>query len=316
MRDIAIAGLSSANAGLHALTTLRSNTVALLSPNGRLSAAIRFRLPGDRGLSGNATLSANTSSAVPHTIARMSDASGALSGNASVSDESRARLWPSFAVGPLSYVVRGGLSAGSDGGMSGDASVSTTNATTRVSDTAGILSGDAIARMSDASGILPGDPGMSADAVSSMPIANLSGDAGVSPDTSRAVSHTITRMSYRTDGMLSADSDRSVSHTITRMSYGTDGMLSGNSDSAVSDTIARMSDASGILSGDGVMSADTSLAVPHTVARLSDASGVLSGDGVMSISAGRVSDKAGLSHVIAAVLSGGDTGRSLWWWAR
>jgi len=286
---------------VHAFTTLRRNTVALLSRNGRLSAAVRFGLPGDGGLSGDATLSADTSSAVPHTIARMSDASGALSGDARMSDESRARLCPSFAAGPLSYVGRGGLSADSFSGMSGDACMSTTNT---------------IAWMSDASGILSGDAGVSANTVSSMPIANLSADAGVSADASRSVSHTITRMSYRTDGMLSADSDSSVSHTTTRVSDRTDGMLSGDSDSSVPDTIAWMSDASGILSGDGVMSADTSLAVPHTVAGLSDASGVLSGDGVMSVSAGRVSDEAGLSHVIAAILSGGDSGRSLWWRAR
>jgi hypothetical protein len=314
---------------VHAFTTLRSNTVALLSRNGRLSAAVRFGLPGDGGLSGNATLSADTSSAVPHTIARMSDASGALSGDARMSDESRARLWPSFAAGPLSYVGRGGLSADSFSGMSGDACMSTTNTIAWMSDASGILSGDAgmsadavspvpdtIARLSDASGALSGDAGVSANTVSSMPIANLSADAGVSADASRSVSHTITRVSYRTDGMLSADSDSSVSHTTTRVSYRTDGMLSGDSDSSVPDTIAWMSDASGILSGDGVMSADTSLAVPHTVAGLSDASGVLSGDGVMSVSAGRVSDEAGLSHVIAAILSGGDSGRSLWWRAR
>jgi len=69
------------------------------------------------------------------------------------------------------------------------------------------------------------------------------------------------------------------------------------------------------------VSADAFGSVPHAVARMSDASGILSGDGVVSVSAGRLSDEAlsdlaGLSHVITAVLSGGDAGRPLWGRAR
>jgi len=92
-----------------------------------------------------------------------------------------------------------------------------------------------------------------------------------------------------------------------------DAGMSANAGGCVPDTIARMSNAAGILSGDRVMS--------HPIARMSDAAGVLSGNGVMSVSAERMSDEtlsdlAGLSHVIAAVLSGGDAGRPLWGRAR
>ena len=160
---------------------------------------------------------------------------------------------------------------------------------------------DATPRMCDASGILSGDPGMSADAVPPVCDASLHDSAtmpyaGLSAVSVGSVSHTVTRMSYRTDGMLSAVSVGSVSHTIT-----------------------RMSDASGTLSGDAAVSANAT--VSHSIARMSDASGVLSGNTGMSVCTGCVPDEAlsdvgRLSYVIAAALSGSDSSRPLWWRAR
>ena len=239
---------------------------------------------------------------------------GVMPGDAGVSDSPL----PCFAACPLSYFDRTGLWAGSFIGMSAaDATVSA-DASTSMCD-AGLhdsatmpyagVSADAfgcvsytIAGMSDASGI-------------------LSGDAAVSANARGCVSDTIARMS-NASGVLSGDATMSanargcVSDTIARMSNAS-GILS--RDRVMSHTIARLPDASVALSSDTTMSADA--VMPHTIARMSDASGVLSGDGVMSVSAGRVSDEAlsdlaGLSHVIAAVLSGGDAGRPLWGRAR
>src|SRR5258707_7767814 len=112
---------------------------------------------------------------------------------------------------------------------------------------------DATARMCDASGILSGDPGMSTDAVSPVCDASL---------------HDSATMPY---AGLSAVSVGSVSHTVTRMSYRTDGMLSANASDSVSHAIARVSDAAEPLSGDAAVSANDSDSVSHALTRMCDA---------------------------------------------